>query len=208
MSEHARTRARPYTSRMMTAPDGSEPPELVAGDPPTTEGLVARARSGDMEAFERLYHAHAPAMLALCRRMLGSRRDPSDVVQDIFVRVWERLPSFRGDSSLATWLHRLGVNVILDALRAAQRDALQLADDVAAEVIDVREEARARDATGQLDLEVALDRLPAGARTVLVLHDVEGYSHDEIARMTGIAPGTSRAQLWRARRQLARLLHP
>jgi RNA polymerase sigma-70 factor (ECF subfamily) len=124
------------------------------------------------------------------------------------VRAWERLPGFRGESSVGTWLHRLGVNVILDFLRASRRDALRFAGDDAIDVTTAPATVSADDIAEQIDLEAALDRLPGGARAVLVLHDIQGYSHEEIAQMTRIAAGTSRAQLWRARRQLARMLDP
>ena len=175
---------------------------------PLTDGgviddIVRRAQRGDVAAFETLYHSHAPAIYALCRRMVGDDQDAKDLVQDIFVRAWERLTTFRGQSSLATWLHRLGTNVVLERMRSSKRDALRLidGDDAAAALFERDPQLDAR-----IDLDAALVHLPGGARTVFVLHDVEGYSHDEIAQMTGIAPGTARAQLCRARRALMKLL--
>lgn len=170
------------------------------------DDAVRRARAGDVDAFGIVYRVHAPAIHALCRRMSGNENDARELVQDVFVRAWEKLASFRGESALRTWLHRLGVNVILERLRATRRDALRFADDAGdvpavGPALDRRLDAR-------IDLAAALDRLPNGSRTVLVLHDIEGYSHEEIAAMTGIAPGTSRAQLWRARRHLSRVLDP
>jgi len=167
------------------------------------DDVVRRAQRGDVGAFESLYRAHSPAIFALCRRMVGSDGEALDLVQDIFVRAWERLTTFRGQSSLATWLHRLGVNVVLEQLRSSKRDALRLieGDDTTFGSRSPGGQVEAR-----IDLDAALVQLPSGARTVFVLHDIEGYSHDEIAQMTGIAPGTARAQLWRARRTLMRLL--
>ena len=170
-----------------------------------SDDVVRRAQQGDVGAFESLYRTYAPTIHALARRMVGDEREAREVVQDIFVRAWERLASFRGESTLGTWLHRLAVNVVLETLRSARRDANRFTDDdVAAEPIsgptsDARLDAR-------MDIDAALARLPAGARTVFVLHDIEGYSHEEIATITGLAPGTARAQLWRARRRLMRLL--
>lgn len=163
--------------------------------------VVRRAREGDVDAFEALYRANAPAVHRLCRRLCGSDDDPVEVMQDAFVRAWERLPQFRGESSIATWLHRVTVNVFLERARRAKRDALRLvdADDVALAL-------QSTDPLTQIDIDAALARLPAGARLAFVLHDVEGYSHDEIAAMTGVAAGTARAQAWRARRALMRLL--
>ncbi len=126
-----------------------------------------------------------------------------DLLQDVFVRAWERLTTFRGQSSLATWLHRLGTNVVLERMRVGKREALRLIDG---DSVETETPGTERDADTRMDLDRALTSLPAGARTVFVLHDIEGYSHDEIAAMTGIAPGTARAQLWRARRSLMRLL--
>jgi len=168
-----------------------------------TDDVVRRAQQGDVEAFEEIYYATAPAVYRLCRRMSGNDREATELMQEVFVRAWERLITFRGRSSLATWLHRLTVNLVLEHLRAVRRDSARLlrGDDSSfgarwPEPMDVR-----------LDLDAALASLSEGARAVFVLH-LEGYSHEEIARMTGIAVGTARAQLWRARRGLARLLDP
>lgn len=189
----------------MRAPRPSlrERPVSVSGLLPDDE-LARRARDGDVAAFEQLYRAHAPAVTALARRMA---RDPSHVaelVQDVFVRAWEQLGNFKGHSAFSTWLHRLGVNVILNRFRASGRQEERWIADSEA-VID-RSPSPATDADARMDLDAALARLPEGARVVFVLHDMQGYSHDEIAAMTGTAAGTSRAQLWRARRQLMRYL--
>jgi len=167
------------------------------------DDIVRRAQQGDVAAFEMIYRSHAPAMYALCRRMVGDDQQARDLVQDIFVRAWERLTTFRGQSALGTWLHRLGTNVVLERMRSTKRDALRLLDGDDA-TLAVLERDPGIDA--RIDLNAALVRLPGGARTVFVLHDIEGYSHDEIAQIIGIAPGTARAQLWRARRALMKLL--
>lgn len=180
-------------------------PDLLAGvsEAPRIDDDVRRAQHGDVGAFERIYRASAPAVYALCRRMVGDERQARELMQDAFVRAWERITQFRGQSSLDTWLHRLAVNVVLEHLRRAKRDRLRL---IADDDVDLAADEPSLDA--QMDLAAALDTLPAGSRTVLVLHDIEGYSHDEIAQMTGIAAGTARAQLWRARRALSKLLRP
>jgi RNA polymerase sigma-70 factor (ECF subfamily) len=166
--------------------------------------VVRRAQQGEVDAFEIVYRRTAPAIYKLCRRMLGDERDARDRVQDTFVRAWERLTSYRGQSSIETWLHRVAVNIVLEHLRSTKRDASRLIDGD-----DDSFGSRAGDSPGDatMDLETALERLPAGARSVFVLH-IEGYSHDEIAQMTGIAAGTARAQLFRARRALAKVLDP
>jgi RNA polymerase sigma-70 factor (ECF subfamily) len=169
------------------------------------DDVVRRAQRGDVDAFEILYRTHLPRVYALCRRMSGDEREAHELVQDVFVRAWERLASFRGESALSTWLHRLAANTVLEYLRWAKRDDTrfdagdvdQLSDH--SEAIDVRADAR-------MDLDTALARLPHGARIAFILHDIEGYSHQEIAELTGTAPGTARAQAWRARQALLKLL--
>ena len=168
------------------------------------EAIVRRAQSGDVDAFEAVYRAHARAIHALCLRMCGDAAESRELVQDVFVRAWERLPCFRGQSALATWLHRMAVNVVLERWRSSKREALRMIDDP--EGLTLGALALRGDADAAIDIDAAAARLPAGARTVWVLHDVEGYAHDEIAAMTGIAAGTSRTQLFRARRALAKVL--
>ena len=168
------------------------------------DAIVRRAQEGDVDAFEAVYRAHASAVHALCRRMCGDDAEAVELVQDVFVRAWERLRSFRGQSALATWLHRMAVNVVLEKWRSTKRDALRMIDDPDGLALDTQ--LPLRDPDTIMDVAAATTRLPAGARAVFVLHDIEGYSHDEIAAMTGIAAGTSRTQLFRARRALARLL--
>lgn len=164
------------------------------------DDLVRRAQSGDVDAFEGLYRTHAAAVLALCRRMVHDDIDARELLQDVFVRAWERLISFKGQSAFGTWLHRLAVNVVLERLRSAKRDAGRHVSDEDEEAFGGQ--STSGDLETRMDIETALATLPPGARTVFVLHDMEGYSHDEIAQMTGIAAGTARAQLWRARRAL------
>jgi RNA polymerase sigma-70 factor (ECF subfamily) len=172
---------------------------------PLADDVVRRAQQGDVDAFERLYRAHAPAVHSLARRMLGNESAAREMVQDVFVRAWERLGSFRGESAFGTWLHRVGVNLILNQLRVTRRDFARFLDDESDDAAPATG-APDRSIEARIDLDAAIARLPAGARSVFVLHDIEGYAHDEIAQMLGLAPGTIRAQLWRARRQLMRYL--
>lgn len=171
---------------------------------PTIDDIVRRAQQGDVDAFEAIYRASAPAIFLLCKRMSGDESTARDLVQDVFVRAWEKLTTFRGQSALSTWLHRLAVNVVLEQMRARKRDLSRLIegddDSFGSRASDTPADAR-------MDLDTALATLPGGARTVFLLH-MEGYSHDEIAQMTGIAAGTARAQLWRARRALSKVLDP
>ena len=175
--------------------------------------LVARARGGDAEAFERLYRTHAPRIYALSLRLTADSQHAAELTQDVFVRAWEGLSSFRGESALTSWLHRLTVNAHLMMLRAERRRTQRVAleDDLA----DPRDESprpsratASPDIEGAIDLERAIARLPRGARTAFVLHEVEGYSHEEIAALTGLAAGTLRAHLHRARRLLMEMMAP
>lgn len=175
----------------------------AAGDGRGIDDVVRRAQEGDVDAFEILYRANAAAVFDLCRRMTGDPVRARELVQDVFVRAWERLTTFRGECALATWLHRLGANVVLEQLRARKREGLRMIDG---DESNLGSRSIAGQLEARVDLDAALLRLPAGARVVFVLHDIEGYSHDEIAQMTGIASGTARAQLWRARRALMTLL--
>jgi RNA polymerase sigma-70 factor (ECF subfamily) len=163
---------------------------------------VERAAGGDVRAFEQLYLTHLPRVHSLVRRMTGGR-DADELTQDVFVRVWQRLGTFRGDSAFATWLHRLAVNVVIERFRADTVRRQRLHDG---EAIFETLSAPSPPRDVSLDFEAALEKLPDGAREIFVLHDVEGYKHREIGALLGISPGTSKAQLHRARMMLRRHL--
>jgi len=159
---------------------------------------VALAAAGDRLAFERLYRMHANRVFSICARMSGSRVKGEELTQDVFVRTWEKLPQFRGESAFSTWLHRLAVNVVLNARKtegklASRTEQSDVEDDRRDEM------ARAPLHIERMDLAAAISKLPEGARKIFVLHDVEGYKHEEIAEMMGITSGGSKAQLHRAR---------
>jgi RNA polymerase sigma-70 factor (ECF subfamily) len=158
----------------------------------------------DQEAFEALYRSHVAKVFALALRLTGDRGQAAELVQDTFVRAWEALPRFRGESALGTWLHRIAVNVLLESRRAEGRRSkrVMFAEDPG----EMERPATEASPGVRMDLERAIAGLPEGARVVFVLHDVEGYEHREIGRMTGIAEGTSKAQLFRARRLLRKAL--
>ena len=159
---------------------------------------VALAAGGDRQAFERLYRTHSNRVYSLCTRMSGSRSMGEELTQDVFVRTWEKLPQFRGESAFSTWLHRLAVNVVLNARKIEGKRASRTDEsDVGDERWD--EGARAPLHIERMDLTDAIAKLPPGARRVFVLHDVEGYKHEEIAELCGITSGGSKAQLHRAR---------
>jgi RNA polymerase sigma-70 factor (ECF subfamily) len=156
---------------------------------------VARAQSGDRRAFERLYHRHAARIHGLARRML-SYDEAGEATQDVFVRAWEKLGSFRGEAAFGTWLHRLAINLMLTRRGAlGQRRARFLEDDAVLETLPTSSPSR----DFSMDFEAAIARLPDGARTIFVLHDVEGYRHEEIAEFLEVSTGTTKAQLHRAR---------
>jgi RNA polymerase sigma-70 factor (ECF subfamily) len=155
-----------------------------------------------VRAFEQLYQTHLPKVHSLVRRMSGGR-DTDELTQDVFVRVWQKLASFRGDSAFATWLHRLAVNVVIERFRQETTRRQRMHDG---EEIFETLAAPARSDDAGMDFEAAIDTLPDGARRVFVLHDIEGYKHHEIGTLLEISAGTSKAQLHRARMMLRRYL--
>ena len=157
---------------------------------------VRRATAGDMEAFERLYRTHVPRIHGLTRRMLGEEL-ADEVTQDVFVRAWTKLETFRGDSAFGTWLHRVAVNLVLARRKELGRRNDRFIGDGEAAV--QRAAGTMERPAIRLELETALTKLPEGARQVFVLHDVEGYKHREIAELLGVTTGTTKAQLHRAR---------
>src|SRR5689334_10080451 len=156
---------------------------------------VALAARGDPSAFERLYRLHVTRIHNLVRRMLGGD-EADEVTQDVFVRTWQKLGTFRGDSAFGTWLHRLAVNVVIERRRTYAIRRERIADDE--EALDAAAVAPPSPHFG-VDFDAGIERLPPGAREIFVLHDVEGYKHREIADLLGIATGTSKRQLHRAR---------
>ena len=175
--------------------------------------LVAKAQHGDVAAFEALYRANAPRVYALALRLTGNANDAGELTQDVFVQAWQRLTGFRGDAAFGSWLHRITVNTTFMRARGDRRRAAHIrihsdADerDLAGSIEDEHGSVPAVDVAQAVDLERAIAALPPGARRVFVLHDVIGYRHDEIARLTGLAEGTLRAQLHRARRLLMEAL--
>ena len=171
---------------------------------------VARATAGDRQAFEELYRIHVNRVFALCVRMTNDRSAAEELTQDVFVRAWQKLSLFRGDSAFGTWLHRLAVNVVLNARKSEGRDRKRFgsrdAETEQEEPIEWQLAARAHVPGLSIDLEQAIGMLPPGARKVFVLHDVEGFKHEEIAEQLSITTGGSKAQLHRARMLLRKAL--
>jgi RNA polymerase sigma-70 factor (ECF subfamily) len=172
--------------------------EIVADE----AAWIGQAQRSDARAFEALYRLHIDKVYGLCLRMTGNVSEAEDCAQEAFIQAWNKLNKFRGDSAFATWLHRIAVNTVLGRIRKSKRE-----QDRIQTVADMRPAPLETGDTGELrDLVAAVDRLPEGARHVFVLNAVYGYTHDEAAGMLGIAAGTSKAQLHRARRLLAQQL--
>jgi RNA polymerase sigma-70 factor, ECF subfamily len=159
--------------------------------------LVQRACAGDMRAFERLYREHVGRVYGLCLRMTRDPAVAEDCTQETFINAWKALPRFETRSSLATWLHRIAVNVALAKRRKAAVVVDSAVDDDDGEMIE--NEWTLETPLEVNEIEAAIERLPEGARDVLVLHAIYGYSHVEAAQMLGVAEGTCKAQLHRAR---------
>jgi len=164
--------------------------------------LVARAQSGDTRAFEALYREHVDRVYGLCLRMTGNVGEAEDCAQEAFIQAWKKLARFRGDSAFGTWMHRIAVNAVLGRIRKSKReqDRIQAVAEMTTSPASIGDSGELR------DLSDAIDRLPEGARHVFVLNAVYGYSHEESSDMLGVAVGTTKAQLHRARRLLAQQL--
>jgi RNA polymerase sigma-70 factor (ECF subfamily) len=172
------------------------------GQDPSTEALVRQAQQGDPEAYEQVYRRLAGRVYALCLRMTADGQRAEELTQDAFVRAWERLGSFRGDSRFSTWLHRLTVNLVLQDRRTQARRAGREAPMPEGYAGAVREAFPGT----RIDLERGIAALPDGARQVLVLRDVQGYKYREVAEMVGVTVGTVKAQIHRARKLLRETL--
>ena len=162
---------------------------------------VRRAQDGDTAAFERVYRRHAGRVHSLCSRML-SPEEADDLTQDVFIRAWQKLSLFRGDSAFGTWLYRLAVNLVLAKRQTFAARRSRIEGDV--DVIPLP--ARGDRPDLRMDVDAAIRTLPRGARDVFVLHDIEGYTHEEIAGMLDVTAGTSKSQLHRARMSLRQYL--
>ncbi len=164
--------------------------------------MIQRAAEGDARAVRTLYDRYAPRVYAVVRRIAGDDELAQDYAQEAWIRAIRALPSFRGDARFSTWLHRIAVNAALQALRKA--DTRRRREGPIPEQVPVAPVTG--DALLQRRLEGALDKLPEGMRRVLILHDVEGYTHDEIGEVLGVAPGTSKSQLFKARAKMREML--
>jgi len=157
---------------------------------------VALAAAGDRVAFERLYRANMNRVFSICARMVSDRTAAEELTQDVFVRAWEKIGQFRGESAFSTWLHRMAVNVVLNSRKGEGKRQSRIDQDE--DRLDTLP-GRSGIPGLRMDLENAIATLPPGAKRVFILHDVEGYKHEEIATMLGVTSGGSKAQLHRAR---------
>jgi RNA polymerase sigma-70 factor, ECF subfamily len=169
----------------------------------TETELIRRAKGGDEAAARTLYDRYAPRVYAVVRRVAGDDALADDCAQEAWIRVFRALPGFRGDSAFSTWIHRVAVNSALQGLRGRSRHETRETT-----LADAEPAAAPEPATLRIALERAMARLPDGMRQVLVLHDVEGFTHDEIGEMLGIAAGTSKSQLFKARAKMREILAP
>ena len=158
------------------------------------------AAGGDRKAFERLYRSHVNRVFTLCTRMCGSRVKGEELTQDVFVRAWEKLPQFRGDAQFSTWIHRVAVNIVLTDRKNEARNRRRMVEEEPEKGETPLQKASVTPGYGdRMDIMAALESLPPGAKQIFILHDIEGYKHEEIADMCGITAGGSKAQLHRAR---------
>ncbi len=171
--------------------------------------LARAAAAGDSAAFEKLYEQHRRRVYSLCLRMLGNVSQAEDLTQEVFLQVFKKIGSFRGDSAFTTWLHRLTVNQVLMHLRrrGVKLEHTSEEGDFTDVVETPLQSTRRISMVDRLALEKAISELPPGYRTVFVLHDVEGYEHEEVSDLLGVTVGTSKSQLHKARMRLRELLN-
>jgi RNA polymerase sigma-70 factor (ECF subfamily) len=176
-------------------------PSTMREDEAAALDSIRRAQAGDVDAFEFLYREHAGRIFALCLRLeAGNSADATELMQDVFIKAWRRISTFRGDCAFSSWLHRMTVNTMLENARSDRRRIARVLpmDDTSL----LPGAARSSGVELKMDLENAIASLPKGARLAFVLHDVEGYQHQEIAEELSVSVGTVKAQLHRARRLL------
>ncbi len=187
--------------------------QVTAAETETTQttdyALAQKAAGGDMQAFEQLYKSHHRRVYGLCLRMLKNVAEAEDLTQEVFIQLYRKIGSFRGEASFTTWLHRLTVNQVLMHFRRlrGRKEEPPLEDEPAApQVMATWDTAQQSALVDRVTLDDAIAQLPPGYRAVFILHDVMGHEHEEIARMLGCAEGTSKSQLHKARMKLRRII--
>jgi RNA polymerase sigma-70 factor (ECF subfamily) len=178
---------------------------------PNEAELIERAKLGDATAFQALYDKHKRRVYSLCLRMTANTAEAEDLTQEAFLQLYRKIGTFRGESAFSTWLHRLSVNVVLMQLRKKTLPVVSLEETTQGEEDTPKKDFGAEDlalagSIDRLQLQKAVDDLPPGYRTIFVLHDVEGYEHNEIATIVGCSIGNSKSQLHKARMKLRDLL--
>jgi RNA polymerase sigma-70 factor, ECF subfamily len=189
----------------------TDPEQRQAGDPIEAD-LIERAKLGDAQAFQALYDKHKRRVYSLCLRMTANTAEAEDLTQEAFLQLYRKIATFRGESAFSTWLHRLSVNVVLMHLRKKSLPVVSLEETTQGGEEDTpkkdfgAEDLALAGSIDRLQLQRAVDDLPPGYRTIFVLHDVEGYEHNEIASIVGCSIGNSKSQLHKARMKLRDLL--
>jgi RNA polymerase sigma-70 factor (ECF subfamily) len=203
---HGRQRDVPMTPSKVTVHPSSARP--AAPDRKEELALVERCRQGDLGAFEELYRAHAGRLFSLLCRMLGNPADAEDLLQEVFLAAHRKLDTFRGDSAVGTWLYRLATNQCLDYLRSRAARTSQVTDPLEDDswLADAGSRGLADRAVSRMDIDRAVAQLPEGCRAAFILHDIEGLEHREIGQVLGIAEGTSKSQVHKARMRLRAIL--
>lgn len=186
-----------------TTPADVESPPLI----PDFD-LARQAAEGDAAAFEQLYHRHFRRVYALCLRMTGNPTEAEDLTQEVFTHLYRKVGSFRGESAFTTWLHRMTVNHVLMHFRksSTRNEKTTEEGETPIQIVHGTENAARMPIIDRIALDKAVEQLSPGYRTIFVLHDVEGYQHEEIAQMLGVAEGTSKSQLHKARLKLRELI--
>jgi RNA polymerase sigma-70 factor, ECF subfamily len=191
----------------------ARPRRIENGEVPEAEA-IRLAQQGDAAAFERLYELHSRRVYSLCLRMVGNTAEAEDLTQESFLQLFRKIATFRGESAFSTWLHRLAVNVVLMKLRkkSGKETSLEQVTEPDEESGTPRRDfgevdVRLSGSIDRVNLQRAVDQLPPGYKSVFVLHDVQGYEHNEIAEIMGCSIGNSKSQLHKARMRLRELLH-
>jgi len=190
------------------------PVSAIASDKLNEAEAIERARNGDRAAFEYLYRSHSRRVYAVCLRMVGNTTEAEDLTQEAFLLLFRKIHTFRGESAFSTWLHRLAVNIVLMHLRKKSPPIVSIEatpdpeEETASPSIDIgKPDLLLEGAVDRINLKRCIAQLPVGYRSIFVLHDIQGYQHNEIAEILGRSVGDSKSQLHKARMRLRELLH-
>lgn len=177
-------------------------------EPSSDYALARRAAESDMSAFEEIYDRHHRRVYSICMRMLQNATEAEDLTQEVFIQLYRKIGSFRGDSAFTTWLHRLTVNQVLMHFRkrSVKMEKTTEEGETPVQIVNGTENPRQMPVVDRIALDAAIAQLPPGYRSVFVLHDIEGYEHEEVAKILGCSVGTSKSQLHKARLKMRKLL--